>query len=192
VNPVLQKLSQRFASQAPSSTLSLEKVSKQPTSESYQPQTLIKQDEFLSLMGRSGLSDVVQDSHEEPQRLPYMITPQPLWVAARDTSKALVGLASGVQLGEYLFLGTLAVDKDYQKKGLAAQLLKQFRALGESMVGGLPCSVATLSADPANLQTPSHQFSVNRGAQSLPNALFWKRGSEIVTKQPSAFKFIEA
>lgn len=146
---------------------------------------------YLSLLARSGLSEALQGAEKEARRLALMRQPQPFYIAVWDkvNPKKLLGLASGVHLGEYAFLANLAVDKAHQNQGVGSKLVDLFLQKARKMAGG-ETSVMSLSTasslDPeGRLKNASHIFATNRGAQPLRNALFWKRQTPFLPPKTS-------
>lgn len=140
-------------------------------------QTGIDQDSFVKLAHDSGYDTEVQGSMDENKRLPFMLNPKPVVVTAK-VGDQLVGVAKGLNLGEYAYLDTMMIDKPFQSKGVGTELLRQFQSKVAEQCGG-PTSIATMSEDHQDTTTASHKFYLNRGFKPLPNALFLERGSTV-------------
>jgi GNAT superfamily N-acetyltransferase len=72
---------------------------------------------------------------DEPDRIAKMVAHANLFVTARDGGK-LVGVARSLTDFTYCcYLSDLAVDKDYQRRGIGRALIEKTReAVGDSMV----------------------------------------------------------
>jgi GNAT superfamily N-acetyltransferase len=138
----------------------------------------LTEDEFVKLSKASGEEENVQGATNDPKRLPFMAKPQPVVVTARDKDGHLVGAVQGVNFGEYAYMDTAMVDKKHQGTGLGTKLADTFQKKVIAETGG-DTSIMTLSEDPDDLNTPSHQFWTKRGFKPLPNALVLRRGETI-------------
>ena len=89
--------------------------------------------EFVDVLHRSGLAE--RRPVGEPERIARMIEHGNLFVTARDGSK-LVGIARSLSDFTYCtYLSDLAVDRDYQRRGIGRTLIDKTReAVGDSML----------------------------------------------------------
>jgi GNAT superfamily N-acetyltransferase len=151
----------------------------------FQPYQSLGQDEFRKLLQTSGLDDELQGAADSKKRLPDIYQPKPFIVVARDEQDKgkAVGVAGFVNLGEYDFLSTLAVDKAYQQKGIGQELIRQgvlhTRAQYQSANDSGHTSLATLTAsDSFEEPTISNKAAKKYGFQQLPNAAVLSRKTQ--------------
>jgi len=142
----------------------------------------LPEDTFVRLMKSSGEADNVQGATQEPLRLSYMMQPKHFSVVAKNPVKPeeIIGVVSGTNYGEYAYIDQTMVDSKFQASGVGTNLVKNFKEQIEQQNGG-KTSVFTLSEDPSDTSTTSHQFWTNRGFKPLPNALCLSRGEDVKT-----------
>lgn len=89
--------------------------------------------EFLDVLHRSTLAE--RRPVDEPDRIAKMVAHANLFVTARDGGK-LIGVARSLTDFTYCcYLSDLAVDRDYQRRGIGRALIAKTRAaVGDSMV----------------------------------------------------------
>jgi GNAT superfamily N-acetyltransferase len=161
--------------------------------------------EFQGLLKSSGLDKELQGAADSPKRFADIYQPKSWVVVARDipeadtrtlqktgfeplnTSKTPgkpVGVASIVTLGEYNFLSTLAVDPQYQHKGIGKKLIDTgilaSRAQYKTETDSGHASLATLtSADNFRDKTEKrNQFYLKAGFIPLNNAAVFSRSQQ--------------
>ncbi len=138
----------------------------------------LPEDTFTTLAKSSGWDQEVQGAMDEPKRLASVLNPTQVTVTAKDTNGNVLGAAGGINFGEYAFMQYLMIDKKAQRSGIGTNLVDQFQKKLVQDNGG-NTSIATLSADHINLDTPSSQFYKKIGFQTLDNAVYLGRGKTV-------------
>jgi GNAT superfamily N-acetyltransferase len=105
-------------------------------------------EEFVSVLRRSGLAE--RRPADDPQRIAAMLANANLIITARDAGK-LIGVARSVTDFAYCcYCSDLAVDADYQRRGIGRALLDATRAALH------PNAVLLLVAAPAAVSYYEH------------------------------------
>lgn len=82
--------------------------------------------EFIDVLRRSGLA--ARRPVDEPERIARMLEQADLIVAARDEAGLLVGVARSLTDFSYCcYLSDLAVDADFQGRGIGRELIRRTR-----------------------------------------------------------------
>ena len=90
----------------------------------YQSEALFPED-FVDILRRSGLAD--RRPVDDPETIRGMVEGAGLTITARDGLK-LVGVARSVtDFASWCYLADLAVDRDYQGRGIGAELVRRTR-----------------------------------------------------------------
>jgi GNAT superfamily N-acetyltransferase len=80
-------------------------------------------DEFLEVLARSTLAE--RRPVDDPARIRAMLAGAGIIVTARDAGK-LIGVARSISDGSYCtYLSDLAVDEDYQRRGIGRELIRR-------------------------------------------------------------------
>jgi GNAT superfamily N-acetyltransferase len=126
----------------------------------YETSRPINPDEFVDLLKRSTLAE--RRPVDDPKCIQAMLQHANLLCTAWDGEK-LVGVARSVTDFEYCcYLSDLAVDKNYQKRGIGKELIRLTRA----RLGG-HAKIILLSAPKAETYYPKIGFESHRSAWVL-------------------------
>ena len=126
----------------------------------YETARQISADEFIDLLRRSTLAE--RRPVDDRKRIQAMLQHANLLCSAWDGEK-LVGVARSVTDFEYCcYLSDLAVDENYQRKGIGKELIRQTRCrLGDK------AKIILLSAPKAEAYYPKIGFEAHRSAWIL-------------------------
>jgi GNAT superfamily N-acetyltransferase len=126
----------------------------------YETSRPLNPDEFVDLLKRSTLAE--RRPVDDPKCIQAMLQHANLLCTAWDGEK-LVGVARSVTDFEYCcYLSDLAVDKNYQKRGIGKELIRLTRA----RLGG-HAKIILLSAPKAETYYPKIGFESHRSAWVL-------------------------
>jgi GNAT superfamily N-acetyltransferase len=126
----------------------------------YETSRPINPDEFVDLLKRSTLAE--RRPVDDPKCIQAMLQHANLLCTAWDGEK-LVGVARSVTDFEYCcYLSDLAVDENYQKRGIGKELIR----LTRSRLGG-HAKIILLSAPKAETYYPKIGFESHRSAWVL-------------------------
>ncbi len=123
----------------------------------YTDEEPIDADQFIDLLQRSGLAE--RRPIDARERIASMVLNADIMMTAWD-GDLLIGVARSVTDFAYCcYLSDLAVDRDYQKRGIGAALMDKTQSLLAS-----DASLIVLSAPDAVDYYPAHGFSVHESA----------------------------
>lgn len=89
----------------------------------YQPDSNLNREEFISILRRSTLGD--RRPIDNPERIDTMLTHANLILTARDNGKIVGVVRALTDFSFCTYLSDLAVDQDYQHQGIGKELIKR-------------------------------------------------------------------
>ena len=129
----------------------------------YQSEALFPED-FIDVLRRSGLAE--RRPVDDPERIRQMVEGADLTITARDGLK-LVGVARSLtDFASCCYLADLAVDRDYQNRGIGRELIRRTR----EAAGGDAVSLILVAEPDAT------GFVAKAGMEPIDNGFIMRRG----------------